>query len=531
MIHWTQAPEDRDPGTYTGGCRYLVDGKIHDWKGPSKTILSPVFQTVNGQLQRRTLGQIAMVDSAVASQAVEAASLAFDRGRGPWPNASITTRLQAMTKFLDKMEKSRLEVAKLLCWEIGKPWADSLLEFDRTVEYGRATVEALKTVDRQMSGFLRDGGFIGQARRAPYGVALCMGPFNYPINETFATLLPAIIMGNSVVVKLPRMGLLCNMPLLEAFAESFPPGVVNIISGQGSSIVKPIMGSGLVNLLAFIGSAGVVNQIRSMHPKPNRLRSVLGLGAKNPAIIFPDADLTAAAGECVSGALSFNGQRCTALKIIFVHRSIADDFVERVVKLVSGLKAGMPFEDKVTLTPLPEEAVVQRMTHLTQDAVTKGARVANAGGGEIDRTYFSPAVVYPIKPGMALWDEEQFGPIVPIAVFDKADEIIDYLADGDYGQQASVFAKTPEVIGPFLDALVNQVCRVNLNTQCRRGPDTFPFGGRKDSAEATLSIADALRVFSIRAVAVGKDDETTHEVMRSIILKRTSGFLKTDYLF
>jgi hypothetical protein len=227
------------------------------------------------------------------------------------------------------MRRQREMVIRLTMFEIGKTLKDSTAEFDRTVQYVEDTIAALKDLDRTASRFVVEQGFIAQIRRTPLGVTLVMGPFNYPLNETFTTLIPALIMGNPVVFKTPKLGVLLYEPLLEAFRDAFPPGVVNIVTGQGSEIVGPIMESGKVDVLAFIGSSKVANTLQKQHPRPARLRSILGLDAKNPAIVLPDADLDVAVRECLTGALSFNGQRCTAIKLIFVERTIADDFVAR----------------------------------------------------------------------------------------------------------------------------------------------------------------------------------------------------------
>lgn len=530
-MEWIVSPPDRDPGIFQGGMRYLVDGKIHEWKGASFEVKSPIFQPSGGKLERRSLGHCALLDRETGMAALKAASRAYDRGRGAWPTSSVATRIRCITNFLDRMEKKRLDVARLITWEVGKPWADSVKEFDRTVAYGRDTVAALKELDRAGSRFVLDAGFLAQVRRSPYGVALCMGPYNYPLNEAYTTLLPTLIMGNTVIAKLPRLGMLCNMPILEAFAESFPPGVINIITGEGPTVVTPIVESGEVDLLAFIGSAGVANVLKHAHPRPNRLRSVLGLGAKNPGIILADADLDLTVKECVQGSLTFNGQRCTALKIIFVERKIADEFVARFSKAVAALKSGMPFEDGVWLTPLPEDRMVEKMKKYTDEALANGARVTNPDGGATDRTYFHPAVLYPVNAKMKVWHEEQFGPVVAVAPFDDVIEVLDYVAASPYGQQASVFGRDPKVVGRLVDALVNQVSRVNLNSQCQRGPDTFPFGGRKDSAEGTLSVSDALKVFSTRTLAAAKQTAEITDVIQAIIRGRHSEFLNTDYLF
>jgi acyl-CoA reductase-like NAD-dependent aldehyde dehydrogenase len=530
-LEWKECPKDRDPGVYAGGMRYLINGEIREWKGDSVALESPVCEKVGDALKCRNLGPSAMLSLEEAKKALAAAVKAWNKGCGEWPTMSVAKRIACTEKFLKRMEARRLDVARLICWEVAKPWADSLAEFDRTVAYGRATIQALKELDRTSSRFVVDGGFFSQIRRSPLGVTLCMGPFNYPLNETYTTLLPALIMGNPVIMKPPRAGIFCHFPILEAFAESFPPGVINIITGEGTKIIQPLVETGEIDTLAFIGSAHVANILKKAHPRPNRLRCVLGLGAKNPAVVLADAPMEETVKECVDGALTFNGQRCTALKLLFVQRSIADEFVKRVADAVEGLQHGMPYEDGVVLTPLPGMWAVDKMKQLLDDATSKGARIVNPDGGKTDLTFFHPAVVYPVTDKMELWRKEQFGPIVPIAPFDDPREILDYLVDSPHGQQAAIFGNNPAVIGPLMDAMVNQVCRVNLNSQCRRGPDSFPFGGRKDSAEGTLSISDALRVFSIRSLIAAKYTPENTDLAQRITQGHHSQFLTTDYLF
>ncbi|MEG2071057.1 MAG: aldehyde dehydrogenase family protein, partial [Bacteroidales bacterium] len=230
---------------------------------------------------------------------------------------------------------------------------------------------ALKNLDRDSSRFTISQGIIAQIRRAPFGVVLCMGPYNYPLNETFTTLIPALIMGNTVIFKPPKMGVLLHSPLLKAFQQAFPQGVVNTIFGKGEEVITPVMESGKVDVLAFIGSSKVADLLKKSHPRLHRLKCVLGLDAKNPAIILPDADLEATVKECLLGALSFNGQRCTAIKIIFVHRTIADIFAKRLAEEVEKLTLGMPWDHSVFITPLPEEGKPEYLQGLVQDALEK----------------------------------------------------------------------------------------------------------------------------------------------------------------
>jgi acyl-CoA reductase-like NAD-dependent aldehyde dehydrogenase len=255
------------------------------------------------------------------------------------------------------------------------------------------------------------------------------------------------------------------------------------------------------------------------------------LDAKNPGIILPDADLDLTVKECVTGALSFNGQRCTGLKLLFVHRSIAERFVENLGAAVDALPFGLPWEPGVKLTPLPELDKAATMEALVQDAVGHGAKVVNRYGGLHNRTFYFPSVVYPVTSAMQLYTVEQFGPAVPVATYDDISEVMEFMETSHYGQQASIFGRDPAVVGPLVDVLSNQVCRVNLNAQCQRGPDVYPFAGRKDSAEGTLSVSDALRCFSIRSMVAATDGPENRGLLHEILGRRTSNFVNTDYLF
>ncbi len=510
---------------------YLVNGEIRIWNGKLQDVYSPVKLANESELYSKKLGYYPLLNEKEANEILQSAITAYNNGSGEWPTMSVENRIKCLETFVSKMKEKRKEVVNILMWEICKSYADSCKEFDRTVEYIIDTINAVKELDRSSSRFTIEQGIIGQIRRAPLGVVLCMGPFNYPLNETFTTLIPALIMGNTTIFKPAKFGTLLFQPLLKAFQESFPKGVVNTLYGEGHIVVPPLLSSGSIDVFAFIGSAKVANSLQKLHPKPNRLRSVLGLGAKNPAIILKDADIDLTVRECILGSLSYNGQRCTALKILFVQKSIADEFIAKFIEAVSKLKLGMPWETGVNITPLPENNKTDSMKALIDDAVSLGAKVINQDGGVAFESIMIPAVLYPVNSKMKIYSVEQFGPIVPIVVFDDISEPIQHIIDSDVGQQASIFGKDPGVIGKLIDPLVNQVSRLNINSQCQRGPDSFPFTGRKDSAEGTLSTGDALRVFSIRALVTAKTEDINKELFSSIARERKSNFLNTDYIF
>ena len=506
---------------------YLINGKINQWNGKQASVFSTLLCDVS-EKEPQLIGKTPEMSGDFALKALEAAHNAFNYGQGEWPTMKVYERINCMENFVEKMLTKREEIVKLLMWEIGKNLNDSRKEFDRTVEYINDTIEEYKVIDRKGATFQNKSGVRALIRRGPLGVVLCLGPYNYPLNETFALLIPAIIMGNTTIFKPAKHGVLLIAPLLEAFQESFPPGVVNIVFGRGREIATPIMKTGKIDVLALIGHSSSAISLQDLHPQKSRLRLVLGLEAKNPGIILKDADIDLTVKECISGTLSFNGQRCTALKILYVHEDIKDEFLDKFSKAVDELKLGLPW-DNTLLTPLPEPSKPKYITDLIDDAINKGAKIINKRGGKKQKNFVFPAVLYPVNKEMNVYKEEQFGPVIPIISFNNISTPIKDMSESNYGQQVSIFGKDVDTLGPIIDSMVNLVCRVNLNSACQRGPDIYPFTGRKDSAVATLSVHDALRSFSIRTFVASKDNELNKNILREMIDSKKSHFIRTDY--
>lgn len=510
---------------------YLINSELKTWKGDFTKVYSST-RTINkeGEYSPTLLGSIPHMTEESALETLDAAHNAYDRGKGIWPTMKVKDRVKCMTSFVEQMKLQRTEVVKFLMWEIGKNLADSEKEFDRTVEYVYDTIEEYKDLDRNSAKFQKQDGIYAHIRRGPLGVVLCLGPYNYPLNETFALLIPALMMGNTVVFKPAKYGVLLLSPLLEAFRSSFPEGVVNIIYGRGREVAAPIMKTGKVDVLALIGNSKSAIALQDLHPNKNRLRLVLGLEAKNPAIVLRSADLDLTINECITGTLSFNGQRCTALKVLYIHEDVIQEFLPRFATQVDALKFGEPWEEGVKLTPLPEPGKPEYIKELIDDALSKGAKIINSKGGELSENYIFPAVLYPVTKAMRVYQEEQFGPVIPILSFKDINEPLNDMAESNYGQQVSLFGDDITKLAPLIDTLVNLVCRVNLNSSCQRGPDVYPFTGRKDSAVGTLSVYDALRSFSIRTFLASKDNAHNNKIMNELLNSKASNFVSTDYL-
>src|SRR5437667_7699296 len=278
---------------------YLVNGELKTWNGDCQTVFSPVcVKLPNGELQQVEMGSYPIVGETESDEALDAAVAAYDNGRGAWPTMSVAERIECVEEFTKQMVGQRRQIVNLIMWEIGKSLADSTKEFDRTVEYIKATINALKELDNANSRFVVVEGTIGQIRRTPLGVVLCMGPFNYPLNETFATFIPALIMGNTIVFKPPQYGTLLFTPLLEAFRSAFPEGVINTVYAPGAVVVPRMLASRTVNVLALIGSSKVADHLKTHHPKSHRLRGIRGLDATHAAIALTDADIALPVQVC-----------------------------------------------------------------------------------------------------------------------------------------------------------------------------------------------------------------------------------------
>lgn len=497
---------------YIDGSKTFIGGEIVDFDGESANATTPIVDSTTGN--RIVIGRLAQMEEKDALATVDAAKAAWNRGQGVWPQMSTESRIEAMEQFVELLLKKRSDIIDVLTWEICKSSIDAAAEFDRTVAFIKATITAVREMSTPSWSVV--SGITARIRRVAVGIMLALGPFNYPFNETYATLIPALLAGNVVIMKIPTIGGMAHMLTMDAFASALPPGVINFVSGSGRKTMPPIMRTGDIDILAFIGGSNTADLLIKEHPAPHRLKVFLQLEGKNLGIIYPDADLDVTAEQIVLGATSYNGQRCTAIKLVMVHESVADKFIDLLVEKVSALKVGLPWTEGVSITPLPEADKPAYLQSLIADAIDKGASVSNAarGGGELGGALMRPAIVYPVTKAMRLWNEEQFGPVIPISVYKDINEIYEYYKDTVFGQQAAVFTSNALSAAPLLDILSTAVGRININTQCGRSPDSLPFSGRRSSALGTMSVTEAYKAFSIEIVVAGKSNIINNALLK-----------------
>jgi len=483
----------------TAELRHYLAGGMKVWNGPAADVHSPVPLLRGEAIVPPRIGSRPRLSEAAALEALAAASRAFDRGDGEWPRLSLEERAALVRMFVEAVRPLREHIALHIMWEVGKVYDEALNEFDRTLEYTLETVDAALDLDKRERRDTSLQQVVGRVDLLPIGVVLCVGPYNYPFYETLTNAIPALLMGNAVIIKAPPLGGLLYAHLLPLFAEHFPAGVVNLLFGESEELLPALMESGDVDVLAFIGTSRVADRLIGLHPHPHRLHKLLGLEAKNAAIILPHAPVAITLEECVKGALAFNGQRCAAIKMILVHDDVANDYIARLAEEFRRIEPGMPWEN-VRLTPISSLAHAEWLSDLLDDALEGGAAVRNPGGGERLHTLMRPALVTGVTANMRLFSEEQFGPLLPVLRFTDETEALSYIKQSRYGQQCSVFGADPVRIRRIVDPASRYVGRVNINGKCQRGPDHFPFTGKRDSALGTVSIEEALRRFCISTV-------------------------------
>jgi len=514
------------------------------------------------------IGMLPQMSKEQTLRVMEDAEAAWDGGSGVWPQMPLRQRLEAIEKLIKDLETNQREkMVEVLMWEIGKNRKDAESEFDRTMAFGRQVMQVIRGFDVDASdaggteiadhddefggSWKSIGSTMAFVRRAAVGIVLCLGPMNYPLNETYATLLPALLMGNVVLMKVPTVGGLVHTLTMEAFQKALPPGAMNFVAGRGRETMPVLMETGKVDALAFIGGSGAADTLLRQHPHPHRLKVFLQLEAKNMGIFLPDLfregsekadELSRAVDQSVLGALSFNGQRCTSLKLFFIPKGHGAEFSRMMAERIDSMHTGLPWQlwgdkgdenCKTTyshFTPLPNKKRTDLMRRLIDDAVSKGAEIVNKRGGEIiggpQSTLMIPAVLYPVTPDMDVYYEEQFGPVVPITEYESLDTVLSYGKNGAYGQQVSIFVSEEETesAAMLLDRFSTVFGKININSQCARSPDTLPFSGRRSSAMGVMSVKDALREFSIPTVVAYKDGATNTRIMQEI--EHASTFLQ-----
>ena len=440
------------------------------WKssesGETIAIVSPYLKTSIGSVQALTQDEV--------NQCIQSAKAA----QPDWSLMSIYDRAHYLHAWADELLKMKEELATIMMKEVGKAYQDAIKEVERTADLIHYTVEeAIHLSGESLNGEQFPGGSrskLAVIERVPRGVVLAISPFNYPVNLAAAKLAPALITGNTVIFKPATQGSMSGTKMIEALAKTnLPAGVLNLVTGKGSVIGDYLIEHDDIALVTFTGGTSTGERIAQ---KAKMIPLVMELGGKDPAIICEDANLELAAKQIVSGAYSYSGQRCTAIKRVLVHRSVADELVSLIQSEVEKLSVGSP-EDNATIVPLIDEQSADFVQGLIDDALEKGATLVLGNKREENLIY--PTLLDHVTKEMRIAWEEPFGPVLPIIRVDSQEEAIEIANASEYGLQASVFTQNLDKALTIARKL--ETGSIQINGRTERGPDHLPFIGIKKS--------------------------------------------------
>lgn len=450
----------------------LVNGQ---WIGSKENI--KIYSPVNKEL----LGTIPKMDKMDVDEVLKIAKEA----QPGWADTPLHERAKILNRAADLLLETEEELSTILMKEIGKDLSSSTSEVKRTADFIRFTADAGKSLEGETIASDNFPGFkqnkLSFAQRVPVGVVLAISPFNYPINLSASKLAPALIAGNSVVLKPPTQGALSALHLVRILQEAgIPKGVINTITGDTKEIGDYLVTHKDIDFINFTGSSKVGKHIALV---AGMVPMLMELGGKDAAIVLSDADLEAAGKQIVSGAYSYSGQRCTAIKRVLVLEDIAEEFSSILLREVQLLTVGAPEANSI-VTPLINKEAADYVEELIQDALDKGAQLL-CGNQRKDNLIY-PTLLDKVREDMRVAWEEPFGPVLPIIRVKDKKEAIALANKSEYGLQSSIFTKN--INDAFYIARSLQVGAVQINNKSERGPDHFPFTGVKASGMGTQGI-------------------------------------------
>jgi acyl-CoA reductase-like NAD-dependent aldehyde dehydrogenase len=469
-----------------------VDGARLPCAGESTFLVDPATGKIWAQ---------SCVDVAAVDLAVESAWTAF--GRNDWQGLTSSERAVLLRRLGDLIEANAVELGALESLANGKPQANTIAEMRATAKWYHYYASAIEVRDSHQRELSRTAdAFIV---REPLGVVLAITPFNGALSLGSWKLAPALAMGNAVILKPPAEAPGSTVRLAELAIEAgLPPGIVNVVIGD-AAIGKELVAHKKVAMVSFTGSTEVARKIGAQAGGALK-RYVCEAGGKSAHIIFEDADLESAAIGATQGVFTASGQTCVAGSRILVHSSIVERFLELYGALVQTLRLGDPASPQTHLGPISSRRQLDKIRRMVDAAVTQGGRIlfdgnlpSNESPGR-DGFWFAPTVLGGIRPEMAIWKEEIFGPVSIVQPFDTEEEAISMANDSEFGLAAGFWTKDIHRIRRVSRRL--QAGTVWVNTY-RAINVRAPFGGYKQSGIGRENGVEALDEFSqIKSVVV-----------------------------
>ncbi|WP_026566667.1 aldehyde dehydrogenase family protein [Bacillus sp. UNC41MFS5] len=423
--------------------RYLVNG---EWKEIKETV-----DVINPANTSEVVGEVAICSEDIVNDVIEVADKAFET----WSRSDIGDRAALMKTAAEELATIIEENVTLFVRENGKTLVEAKKDLLRCVE-------VMKGCAAELSNWWKPEVLTGnqkvQVRRRARGVTAVITPWNSPMILTFKRVIPAVLAGNTIVVKPATNCPLTIMTCLKVVAEHFPPGVINIVTGSGKVIGDRLCSDSRVRTVAFVGSTETGKDI--MKKSAGNLQKVyMELGGNDPAIILDDANMDEAAiNRLKMGILRAAGQVCSAIKRVYVHESRYEEVVKKLTKEFERVVVGDGIQPDVTMGPLNNKAQFDYVNELIKRTVKSGAEVITVGiqlnPESWDQGYFMlPSIVTGIDQQSEIVRVEQFGPVIPILPFSDVDEAVKLANDSEFGLRASVWTENAELAIELADRL------------------------------------------------------------------------------
>ena len=459
----------------------LIDGVMVEGNGTAVAIVDPSTEEEIASIASASTDQI---DEAVRSS--KAASKAWRRMPAPERGELLHALSSWITEHTDPL-------ATTLTREGGKP----LVENKDEMGWSASCFDFYAELGRAERGRIVPSGEEGQLNlvvKEPYGAIAAIVPWNYPILLLAWKLAPALAAGNTVVVKPSPYTPLSTLELAEGFADIFPPGVINIVTGEGATGAALVEHPG-ISMVAFTGSVDTGKAI--MRAAAEQVKKVhLELGGKDAFIVCEDVELEVAAKAAIWSAYLNTGQVCTSAERFYVMSEIYEDFVGAIVAETEKLVVGDPMKDETDIGPMVRAVQRDKVETQLEAARSAGAKVLVGGDrGSFDKGYFlMPAVVVDVDDSMDLFSRETFGPVAPVARVASLEEAIARTNASEYGLGANVYTRR-------LDYMLQAMEEIDAGTIWFNDPltdnEAAPFGGMKSSGGARELGVEGLEEFRV----------------------------------
>ncbi|EWH13670.1 lactaldehyde dehydrogenase [Cellulophaga geojensis KL-A] len=399
---------------------------------------------------------VANVQNGTAEEALEALKAA-EKAQKEWKKLPARSRADMLYKLADEIDANTEHLAQLLTKEQGKLLKVARFEVAVTASFIRYACEGARRIEGDIIPSDNPNEQIW-IQKVPRGVVVAITAWNFPLALAGRKLGPALVAGNSIVIKPTSETPLATLELGNlANNVGIPAGVLNIITGPGRAMGNALVESPITKMVTMTGSTPVGQQI-AKNAANNLTHVQLELGGKAPFIVFKDADIDAAVDAALHSRFDNCGQVCTCNERMYLHEDIYDIFMEKFITKTKALKVGNPLLEDTDMGPKVNAAELKHMEHLVAVSVKEGATIATGGkkpeGAEFEKGYwFEPTVLTNVTQDMTIVHEESFGPILPVLKFKTFDEVIGYANDCEYGLAAMVFTNDMNTIMKCNDEL------------------------------------------------------------------------------